>query len=238
MARIFAAGVSDFARSYPPCAVHGYDGEPPDVERFDDVEAGGRVRGGLADVLAGMRCDGCARLALLPPRRAFALWAAASHYQSVMHEVVETEEADLADAVASRVELPPMVLRYLQPAWVARFSACFDTYRDLLAAGYGTVPPGCTGETMALHLMLAWSQVFVGHGFWRTSRVYRELPETPYDHDFTLLEELLVDEDVLLLFDDRLADCDDPDTLLASFEVRNLNPGRWFLPFEVRADAA
>jgi hypothetical protein len=233
MARIFAAGVPDFARSYAPCPVHGYDGELPDGARHDGVESGG-----LADVLAGIQCDACAQLALLPPRRAFALWAAASHYLAAMRDVLDVDETELAEAVAGRVELPPIVLRYLQPAWVARFSVCFDSYRDLLATGHGTVPPECTGETMALHLMLAWAQVFVGHGFWRTSRTYRELPETPYDQDFTLLEDLLVDEDVLLLFDERLADCDDPDALLASFQVRNLNPARWFLPFELHADAA
>lgn len=233
MARIFAAGVPDFARSYPPCPVHGYDGELPDGERYDDVESGEP-----ADVLAGIGCDDCARLALLSPRRAFALWAAAAHYLAATREVLEADEMDLVEAVSRRVELPPIVLRYLQPAWVARFSVCFDTYRDLLATGHGAVPPDCTGETMALHLILAWAQVFVGHGFWRTSRTFRDLPETPYDDDFTLLEELLVDEDVLLLFDERLVDCDDPDTLLASFQVRNLNPARWFLPFEVHADAA
>ncbi|HZR14888.1 MAG TPA: hypothetical protein VFC33_16740 [Acidimicrobiia bacterium] len=234
MATIFGAGVPDFARRYPPCPLHGYDGEPPDVDACD----------GELDEAAGLgwvRCAGCAQLALLPPRRAYALWAAASHYLAAMREVLERaddDEAELADAVAGQVELPPIVLRYLQPAWVARFSACFDAYRELLAAGRGTTPPECTGETMALHLMLAWAHVFVSHGFWRTSDAYRRLPETPYDGDFTFLEEALVDEDVLLLFDERLADCDDPDRLLASFEVRNLNPARWFLPFEVQADAA
>ena len=231
MATIFGAGVPDFARRYPPCPLHGYDGEPMDVDACDGEES---ETGALADV----RCSGCWELALLPPRRAFALWAAASHYLAAMRSVLDVDGTELADAVAGQVELPPIVLRYLQPACVARFSVCFDSYRELLAAGDGTTPPDCTGETMALHLMLAWAQVFVSHGFWRTSDAYRRLPETPYDGDFTLLEETLVDEDVLLLFDDRLADCDDPDALLASFEVRNLNPDRWFLPFEVQAEAA
>jgi hypothetical protein len=221
MRSIFSSGVPDFARLYAPCPVHGYDGEGPD-EIFDPAAVG---------------CDACLQAALLTPRRAFALWAAATHYLTATRDVLATDPEQLADTIAEIVELPPIVLRYLQPAWVARFSVCFDVYREMLAGGHGITSPECTGETMALHLMLAWAQVFVAQGFWRTSEAYRALPETWRDGDFELLEQLLVDEDVLLLFDERLADCDDPDRLLATFHVRNLNPARWFLPFEVEEAA-
>jgi hypothetical protein len=222
MTSIFSIGIPDFARLYPPCPVHGYDGEGPE-ELKDTASAG---------------CDACLEAALLSPRRAYALWAAASHYLTALRAALANEAEPLVDAVAEQVELPPIVLRYLQPAWVARFSVAFDAFREMLATGEGLTAPECTGESMALQLMIAWGQVFVAQGFWRTSEVYRSLPMSWRDEDFELLEQLLVDEDVLLLFDERLADCDDPDRLLASFGVRNLNPARWFLPFEEQADAA
>lgn len=222
MTSIFSIGIPDFARLYPPCPVHGYDGEGPD-ELLDRAAPG---------------CDPCLQAALLSPRRAYALWAAATHYLTSLRAALADDAEPLAEAVATQIELPPIVLRYLQPAWVARFSVAFDAYRELLATGQGLAAPECTGETMALQLMIAWGQVFVAQGFWRTSEAYRSLPSTWRDTDFELLEQLLVDEDVLLLFDERLADCDDPDRLLASFGVRNLNPARWFLPFEAEQDAA
>jgi hypothetical protein len=139
-------------------------------------------------------------------------------------------------------ELPPAVLRYLgrldsigQAAWLARFSASFVYFAD--CAALGVVPyPRCTGEEMALHILLSC----VGGDIEDLDELYGDnedfaaLPEATRDLADSLRtagDSWFEDEDVLMLFNDALDGIEGDEGITEVMGLANLQPASWFLPF-------
>lgn len=167
---------------------------------------------------------------LLSPRLAWSLWAAA-----VM----------LADAYADedswdllKDALPPLAQRAADGAWMARFVLTFDAIASGLARGRPDPSrlAACTGEEMALHLVIDQADSLSNDG---ASSPPESLPEdAERDGDFERARDVVFrDHDVLLLFDPAFDGLDDPESELQErFRFANLHPRRWFLPFADQPD--
>ena len=166
----------------------------------------------------------------LSPRLAYYLWHCAAY-------LADTWRLELDDHPGELVaQLPPIVGRLTDAAWLARFVGCFDALAERFAAGDVGYPgvATCTGEEMALHLVIDLAEAFVYDGVFDDDNAVRRLPNLrAHDDDFGRAREILFhDHDVLNLFDPALDGIEDSGAL-ENIELRlvNLHPRQWFAPF-------
>jgi hypothetical protein len=163
---------------------------------------------------------------MLNARLAYLLWADATYLADVF------EGDDLY-----RELLPPAALDYVnalpKPAatqWLERFSVGFLRVSDAIERAQ--VPrPRCTGEEMALHIILE----YVSGDVQDVDYLYGEdadlaaLPPCPnLGAGLDQVLDWMEDEDILLTFSASPEQLEAEDTLGAM----NLAPSKWFLPFK------
>jgi len=135
-------------------------------------------------------------------------------------------------------ELPPIARLMADDVWMERFVDCFEDLAARLA--HGRFAPSqlasCTGEEMALHLVIDSAEAGVSDD---VMPLDDSLPADPErDCDFEWAREVLFrDHDVLLLFNPSLDGIEDNDSELSQRHMfANLHPRRWFLPFPDQLD--
>ncbi|WP_235214856.1 hypothetical protein [Rhodococcus opacus] len=127
-------------------------------------------------------------------------------------------EIDNAGAGSVLAELPPCTWT-CGSRWRRRLAQAFDDLAADVAAGAGPEPT-CTGEQMALHIIVVTAAG--RHLDGDLDDLLRDVPAHPDDIDWiSPLDFLFEDYDVLTLFD--------PEPVRDGV---NLDPGDWFLPFE------
>ena len=133
-------------------------------------------------------------------------------------------------------ELPPVAQLHLTKQWYLRFLRAFADLGAMLISG-AEPRPRCTAEEMALHILVGEAAEFAAMGGpellmpgWTD-----HLPVDTEDYDFaSVLEELLEDNDVLMLFDTANDDLCEPGSRRAEvLRVAHLHPREWFIPFAV-----
>lgn len=139
-------------------------------------------------------------------------------------------------------DLPPLTQRYLVAAdelarrtWIQRYAASFLYFANALALGLAP-HPRCTGEEMALHVLLDIvagdiSDIEDLRGGDLDYRAIMSLDRALSD-ELTYAEDTwFQDDDVLSLFDPAFdAALADP-ALAGQLGTVNLNPHDWFIPF-------
>lgn len=165
----------------------------------------------------------------LSPRLAAYLWAAAG---------VLSDTYRGPDGRETLVEdLPPLVARVADDAWYDRFAVCFDELEGRIAAGDGDGErlACCTGEEMALHLIVAMSETLVEAGSLDELPLMGSLPpwRAGDDGPERARTVLFRDHDVLWLFEASLdgveaADSDES----AYFGLAHMHPREWFNRFD------
>ena len=159
-------------------------------------------------------------------RTAYWLWATADH----LHDTYRIDPDSLVDL------LPPIARPHLEGAWRDRLIQCFATVAQRLAQGvrdeYSLT--NCTGEEMALQIVLMSADDFQADSLWPEPDALEALPSHQFDYDFDLMSDVLLkDNDVMRLFDPHLDGIDDPQNDYAVDRgMVNLHPSRWFLPFD------
>jgi hypothetical protein len=166
----------------------------------------------------------------LSPRMASQLWTTAIYLADTY---ADSEMSDLL-----KQELPPIARRMADDVWMERFVVCFEGIAARLAGGRfaSSQLASCTGEEMALHLVIDSAEAAVGD---ETIPLDDSLPADPErDRDFEWAREVLFrDHDVLLLFNPSLDGIEDNDSDLSQRHMfANLHPRRWFLPFPDQLD--
>lgn len=161
----------------------------------------------------------------VPPRSAYALW----HYAGVLADLWQNE-TDVDTILLD--DLPPCVRRHADLAWLHRFAQCFADIRGRLAGGMSGRLAQCTGDEMAVHLTIDFAAAEVRDGAFEADPAYCRLPWDRYDDDFEgLVDVLLEDIDVLMLFEPAFDGIENDDELQAEFGMAELHPLRWFEPF-------
>jgi hypothetical protein len=131
-------------------------------------------------------------------------------------------------------ELPPIARPWARPAspWLDRFISCFYDLADRIAVADVAEDSltTCTGDEMALHLVIDFAEAEFDSGMDTEVDTLCNLPIRGHpDADFELVRDaLLQDNDVPMLFDPSLDGIDEPDS---GHRTVNLHPNRWFLPF-------
>lgn len=152
----------------------------------------------------------------LTPKLAYRLWYAAQVLSDEWQ--VDPERELLAD------ELPVIARPFASdPSWFGGFAECFDAVEDWLAGNRGGSVARCTGEELALHMVVELADGFTSDGIIAGDEV-RYLPDHVDDDAFEAVTEyLLEDHDVLMLFMPHLDGIEEEEPLL--------HPSRWFVPF-------
>lgn len=177
-------------------------------------------------------CAACEEAGARPltPRNALLLYFTAQ-------VMFDTWSASIKDGtLASEVidYLPP-VCQNSSAEFLTRFTQCFADYAKNLAEGKG-VEPSCTGEELALHLMLDQLESELAEyedvSDWIGLDDCDELfPAHFLDGDISMLRDCLFeDHDVLMLYDMALDGLEDSEVTQTLGAV-NLHPSKWFLPF-------
>jgi|GEM_PF-2962809 hypothetical protein len=164
------------------------------------------------------------------PRMALQLWAGAQFCG-------DTWRLNDRDVEPLLHELPPIAHRWATGAWLDRFIRSFALIEERLAAGDVSEfsLTRCTGEEMALHLVIDHAEADFESGIDSSGGELDRLPSRgEADHDFDLMRDVLLrDVDVLMLFDMSMDGIEDPESELARIEgTANLHPDQWFLPFD------
>lgn len=161
----------------------------------------------------------------LSPRLAWGIWTTAVRLAD------EYQDEDAWHLL--RDELPRLAQDAADSAWMARFVLGFDAIAARLTQGRRDLSriASCTGDEMALHLVIDEAECSLAEGLLSAPDLLPEDAER--DDDFEWARDVLFrDHDVLLLFDPALDGVDDPASELDQrFRFANLHPGRWFLPF-------
>lgn len=133
-------------------------------------------------------------------------------------------------------ELPPVAQLHLTKQWYLRFLRAFVDLGNMLSSGVEP-RPRCTAEEMALHILVAEAAEFVAAGGPEllVPGSTDHLPDDTDDYEFdSVLDELLEDDDVLMLFDTANDDLCEPGSRRArELCVTHLHPREWFIPFGV-----
>ena len=166
----------------------------------------------------------------ISPRLAWSIWATAMS----LADAYEDEDAwDLL-----RGELPRLAQDAADRAWMARFVLGFPAIAARMTQGDCDLSrlASCTGEEMALHLVIDEAESSLADGLLLVPELLPE--DVERDDDFEWAREVMFrDHDVLLLFDPALDGVDDPASELHQrFRFANLHPSRWFLPFADHED--
>lgn len=153
----------------------------------------------------------------LTPRLAYRLWYAAQVLSDEWR--VDPVPEFLAD------DLPIIARSFAsEPAWLGRFAQCFDAIEDWLAGTRTGSIGRCTGEELALHVVVELAEAFTADGI-ITKDGMKHLPDQGNDDVAfgAVTEYLLDDHDVLMLFMPHLDGIEEQEPLL--------HPSRWFVPF-------
>jgi len=164
------------------------------------------------------------------PRLAWSIWITALRLADAQEDE-ETREL-------LRNELPRLARDVANSTWMARFASSFETISDRIMRGCRDLSrlASCTGEEMALHLVIDQAESSLAEGLLSAPEF---LPEYPgRDDDFEWAREVMFrDHDVLLLFDPAFDGVEDLESdLHMRFRFANLHPDRWFLPFADHED--
>jgi len=202
-----------------PPVVETEMGPLPDVTELFDL-------GDACPELCG-ECHQCDPWGAFTPRNALLMYLCAELVACELSSRLERGQLD-----ELRRELPP-VCGQVDEIWLERWVQCHTDICERIEAG--EIPwPRCTGEEMALHSVLAnMCAARDGDAFGcHSGGVFATLPRHEDDHAHERLrDQLLEDDHVLALFDERFGGCE-PD--VAAFEelgMVNMLPEQWFLPF-------
>ncbi|KOV94596.1 MULTISPECIES: hypothetical protein [unclassified Streptomyces] len=130
--------------------------------------------------------------------------------------------------------LPAITLR-CDGQWRRQMARAFDDLAgDLQAAGEAWTGPRCTGEEMALHLMIDRARSITANRPNAVRDLVAGLPHSHADYDWHgCSSDLFEDHDVLMLFDARLDGIEDAGSdIHQAMGIVNLAPGEWFEPFQ------
>ncbi|KAI8468349.1 MAG: hypothetical protein J3K34DRAFT_12107 [Monoraphidium minutum] len=165
----------------------------------------------------------------MTPRIAFKLYSTAVF----LSDVAQHSDPDALD-------LPPVAAPFVaRRAWRRKLAQAFLRIAGRLANGLEP-GPNCTGEEMAFHLAVDWAREYDWGGNDEESAQLDRLPQAEMDDDWELVQDAAVqDEDVLMLFDDKVA----PQllaggTLAAVMGVTHLHPSECEPPPPPRAQGA
>ncbi|WP_327378954.1 hypothetical protein OG393_34190 (plasmid) [Streptomyces sp. NBC_01216] len=135
-------------------------------------------------------------------------------------------------------QLPAITLRR-DGQWRRQMARAFDDLTgDLRDADRNGIEPRCTGEEMALHLMIDRARSITTNRPNAVRDLVADLPRRHADYDWEgCSDNLFEDHDVLMLFDARLDGMEDKDSEIhQAMGMVNLAADEWFEPF--RADDA
>lgn len=172
---------------------------------------------------------------LLTPRTAAVLRLAGEE----LADLAWQEVAALGDESLSRGaggvfgSLPPITL-HRDGQWRRRMARAFDDLvADLREPREAEVEPRCTGEEMALHLMIARAEAITRNRPRTVGELVAGLPRHVEDYDWSMCSSVLFqDGDVLMLFDAALDGLEAEDSGIGQvMGMVNLHPDDWFAPF-------
>ncbi|MGW0604156.1 hypothetical protein [Streptomyces sp. NPDC002640] len=130
-------------------------------------------------------------------------------------------------------QLPAITLR-CDGQWRKQMARAFDDLAsDLQAAGETWMGPRCTGEEMALHLMIDRARSITANRPNAVRDLVVNLPQNSADYDWQgCSDDLFEDHDVLMLFDAQLGGMEAPDSdIRQAMGMVNLAADEWFEPF-------
>ncbi|MEU6934901.1 hypothetical protein AB0A05_38100 [Streptomyces sp. NPDC046374] len=130
-------------------------------------------------------------------------------------------------------QLPPITL-HRDRQWRRQMARTFDDLADgLLNEGRAGVEPRCTGEEMALHLVIGRAQSITANRPNGVAELVAGLPQSCADYDWDgCSDDLFQDHDVLMLFATQLDGMEDPDNEVhQAMGMVNLAADEWFEPF-------
>lgn len=191
--------------------------------RKDEVVEEAAAGADLPDFTALYGSDGS-----LTPRMAYRMWSGALASGDTWR-LARDDPRWLID------DLPPIARPWAIPVspWLDRFVSGFYDIADRIALGSVAEDAltTCTGDEMALHLVIDFAEAEFESGTDAFDERIALLPALgDSDTDFESARDVLLrDDDVLMLFDPSLDGVDDPDS---GYRTVNLHPERWFLPFE------
>ena len=166
----------------------------------------------------------------MTPRMAYWLWSTAISMADTWRDNTKHPEP-------LHELLPPIARAVARGPWLDRFIDCFDAIAGKLATAEIDTDgiASCTGEEMALHLVIDLAEAHLADGILDVDLPgVAELPDHgPRDEDFeSMRTELFKDNDVLMLFDPLMDGIEDPEDEIGQLErVVNLHPNDWFTPF-------
>ncbi|MFI5748925.1 hypothetical protein ACIBBE_24025 [Streptomyces sp. NPDC051644] len=129
--------------------------------------------------------------------------------------------------------LPAITLR-CDGQWRRQMARAFDDLAgDFQAAGETWMGPRCTGEEMALHLMIDRARSITANRPNAVRDLVVNLPQNSADYDWQgCSDDLFEDHDVLMLFDAQLDGMEAPDgDIRQAMGMVNLAADEWFEPF-------
>ncbi|MEU6395350.1 hypothetical protein, partial [Streptomyces sp. NPDC046939] len=176
---------------------------------------------------------------VLTPRTAAVLaWAGEELSAQAWQEVTALGDEPLppgADGVFGRL---PAITRRRDGQWRRQMARAFDDLTGDLRNTPVGVEPTCTGEEMALHLMISHARSITGNRPRALHDRVAHLPQRSADHDWERCSDpLFEDHDVLMFFDAQLDGVDDLEgEIHQTLGLVNLAADEWFEPF--RADGA
>ncbi|WP_331725866.1 hypothetical protein [Streptomyces sp. NBC_00470] len=130
-------------------------------------------------------------------------------------------------------QLPAITLRR-DAQWRRQMARAFDDLTgDLRDKDRNGLEPRCTGEEMALHLMIDHARSITTNRPNAVRRLVTNLPRSHADYDWEGCSDLLFeDHDVLMLFDARLDGMEDKESEVhQAMGMVNLAADEWFEPF-------
>lgn len=166
----------------------------------------------------------------MTPRMAYWLWSTSIFLSDTWRDARD-DPALLLDF------LPPIARPSAHGDWFDSFVDCFEQLAARLGTGEGVQGSLalCTGEELALHLVIDLAETYLADGIIGPDiDEAAALPDhASADDDFDAMRErLFTDHDVLMLFDMSFDGVDDPDSEIAQIQRHaNLNPRDWFKPF-------
>ncbi|WP_246213054.1 hypothetical protein [Streptomyces abyssomicinicus] len=173
---------------------------------------------------------------LLTPRTAAVLRLAAEELATLAwQEVTALGDTPLPRGAGGVFgSLPPLTLRR-DAQWRRQMARTFDDLAaDLKTPEEAGVEPRCTGEEMALHLIIDRARSLTTDRPNAVRALVADLPAHRADYDWEACSTLLFqDHDVLMLFNARLDGLEDPDNdAHQALGMVNLETDDWFEPFD------
>lgn len=164
----------------------------------------------------------------MTPRTACWLWVAASDLADEWHDLALFAADGFSDLDLS--DLPPIARLHAEPVWLDRFAGCFTTIARRLATADCWPLPRCTGDELAVHLIIRYLKDLLPTDELALPDDFEEYPHVEeIDDDLELVREILVeDTDVLLLYNKALDGIEHEQNQL---RLVNLHPTKWFLTF-------